>query len=219
MAIVGARLVGSLIGGAAVLCAVALPTAVSTAAVAAGEGAFSVVDITFDGMATDTPIGAQSAPGDGVVVTFTSATANNGNAVEFFGGPDTIAANFAPEADPTLVVNPITLDFSSSVRRVGFAAATTGAQGMEVEAFRLVEGLYVSQGTLPYAVDAPTPPDFVGIEDSAGIDRIAVSAPGGGLFGIDDVRLDVLPEPSGLVIFSAAAAALFRRPRRSPSCV
>src|SRR5688572_23085513 len=122
--------------GAAALAAAAwaTPRPAVAAPMAVGVGAFSGVDITFDGMASDSPIGAQVSPGDGVTATFSSGlTANNLHGPGFFGDADTIAANFATENSGTTVGNnPITVDFSSPIVRIGFVAATAPSTGLSV---------------------------------------------------------------------------------------
>src|SRR5688500_13162011 len=129
-----------LVLGVAALAAAAwaTPRPAVAAPIAVGVGAFSGVDITFDGMASDSPIGAQVSPGDGVTATFSSGlTANNLHGPGFFGDADTIAANFAPENSGTTVGNnPITVDFSSPIVRIGFVAATAPSTGLSVEVFR-----------------------------------------------------------------------------------
>jgi len=196
-------------GAAAMLAgpAAATPTVVG---IGAFSGSETVID--FTGLGSGEMITNQFA-GEGV--TFSGGL----YATYLVGNPAPSAQNY-PLFTPAAAA-PITIDFSSTMLRVGFdvlSGAPTGDQLMvDVEAYR--EGSLVS--TFQFATG--TSFSFVGLEDDMlGIDRLVLSAnnpsTGSKGFVMDNLRFEaasaVVPEPSAALLFPVGLILAASRIRR-----
>lgn len=192
---IGAGLVALMAGSAS-----AAPIAITQAAFSGSETV-----ITFTGFAPFTPITSQYAP-DGV--TFSAGLFSN-----FTGG----AQNFLPTRPGV----PITIDFSSSMLRVGFDVITASTDDLTVAVSAYSGNTLVSTGTLTFATG--TTMGFVGVEDATdGIDRLVLTAVGtaAGGFVMDNLRFEgtPIPEPSAALLFPTGlilAVSCIRRRRVS----
>ena len=174
------------------------------APIAITQAAFSGTEtvITFSGFTPFTPITSQYS---GQGVTFSAGLFSN------FAGS---AQNFLPTRPGTS----ITIDFSSSMLRVGFDAVTASTDDLEVAVSAFSGGTLVSTGTLTFVTGSTV--SFVGIQDSvSGIDRLQLTAVGTAAHGflIDNLRCEAaaIPEPSAALLFPMGllmAASWIRRP-------
>lgn len=186
----------------------------AAAPIAVGEGAFSgsATLIDFNGTAFNQVIDNEYAP---LGVTFSGPL----YAHIFSGDPAPSAANYPfGQAANT---NPITIDFSSTMLRVGFDVATpTTGDTLTVAVSAFSGGNLVSTGNVLFGTGSTW--SFAGIEDSVnGIDRLvlsSISSTGSRGFAIDNFRFEaasaVVPEPSAALLFPVGMLLAASRMRR-----
>ena len=195
------------------------------------SGSQTIID--FNDLVPGTPIVSQY---DALGVTFSGGLYASG----VFTSPPGGAQNFLPTTVPT----PITIDFSSTMLRVGFDVITNPVDNLFVTAKAYSGDTLVSTGQLEFTTGGTAV--FAGIEDSmTGIDRLVLEGfrdggagvpcdpngqppgcgpAGSGGFIIDNFQFEaagaVVPEPSAGLLFPTGLlilAACTRRRRRGIS--
>ena len=198
----------------------------STGAIAAGLAAL------ISGSAGAAPIAINQATfsGSETLITFSGfanpltpiTTQYAAQGVTFSGGlvssnPGGLAQNFTP----TIPAAPITIDFSSTMLRVGFDVRTANTDDLVVQVSAFSGGTLVTTGTLTFVTGQVA--SFVGVQDATdGIDSLRLSAVGSALgsFRLDNLRFEgsPIPEPSAALLFPIGlilTASSVRRRRAS----
>ena len=199
----------------AIAAALAVAGSAQAAPISVAESAFSPTAtlIDFSGRGFNEPITGQYAP---LGVTFSGGLFAN----VLTGDPAPSAQNF-PFGAP-VNTNAITINFSSTMLRVGFDVRTpTAGDTLTVNVSAFSGDTLVSTGTLQFGTSSVW--SFAGIEDATdGIDRLVLSSTspstGSRAFAMDNFRFEempAIPEPSAALLFPAgfliAVSSLRRR--------
>ena len=182
-----ARLLG--LGALALALGLAAPSLATPVEV--GQGAFSPAATTIDfEIGDEAPITNQFA---GLGVTFGGGLV--GDAISLIAGAGNLhAANFLTPA--SCPCPPITIDFSTSMLRVGFFLATNDLDATDIRIFQSNGGGYTE--TAAFFYDTGLAEIFVGFEDTmGGIDRIEIDVTDAfnGALVMDLLSFEPLPAP------------------------
>jgi len=198
-----------------------LASPVSAAPVAVGLGSFSgsATVIDFNGIPNQTVIANQYS-GSGITFGATPLFANSfpSTASLLAGSGGFVASNFVSPSSPPCpgsCFGSITIDLASTALRIGFQTYTADPQ-LTLTVF--AGDPLVPTGSL--VVTTGTTDTFVGIEDTAGIDRLVLTGKGPftDTIVIDNLRFDPIPEPSTGLLLAAGllvTASTSRRARRT----
>lgn len=206
-------------------CALAFLAVLATAATPALAAPTAILAADFDG--SETVIDFNTI-GDEVAVTNQYAASGitfggalfgmtNSGDTNLFNG-STIASNWRYNGSGLQGLS-WTASFSSVITMVGFLAETNLDDDVTIEAFMGANSL----GTLSFANPNGIQPDFLGIRDLGGFDRITVTTGSrdNGFFAMDNLRFGgratAVPEPMSLALVGLGllGAGLARR---RPSC-
>jgi len=188
----------------------------------------SVLCLAGSAFAVPVPISQSAFSGSETVIDFNTVAPftpitlqYQANGVTFSGGLFAgfplvgTAQNFAPFST---IVNTITVDFSSTMLRAGFDVLTNNEDDLLVEVWAFDNGNLVKNGELLFSTGSSF--TFQGLEDTQGIDRLVMSAVGGGTRGfiMDNFRFEPVPEPSSAALLAGGllllAGSRMRRNRR-----